>query len=61
MSMTSDGGQLSPCVALFIELLLHEDSGIKSGEVAVVLRPEETATGPRGRSPSPTDISREDK
>ena len=57
MSTTSDGGQLSPCVKLFIELLLQGESGGKSTDVAVVLRPEETATGTRGGSSSPTEIS----
>ena len=50
MSTTSDGGQLSPCVKLFIELLLQGDSGVKSSDAAVVLRPEEAATGPQGWS-----------
>jgi hypothetical protein len=44
MSTTSDGGQLSPCVKLFIELLLQGDSGAKSSDVEV-LRPEETEGG----------------
>ena len=61
MSTTSDGGQLSPCVKLFIELLLQGESGVKSNDIAVVLRPEEAATGPRGWSSSPTEISGEGK
>ncbi len=61
MSTTSDGRQLSPCVKLFIELLLQGESGVKSNDVAVVLRPEEAATGPRGWSSSPTEISGEGK
>jgi hypothetical protein len=32
MRTTNDGGQLSPCVELFIELLLHGDSGVKSSD-----------------------------
>ena len=59
MSTTSDGGQLSPCVKLFIELLLQGESGVKSNDVAVVLRTEEAATGPRGWSSSATEISGE--
>jgi hypothetical protein len=61
MSTTRDGGQLSPCVKLFIELLLQGDSEVKSNDVALVLQPEEPATGPRGWSSSPTEISGEDK
>ena len=61
MSTTGDGGQLSPCVELFIELLLQGDSGVKSSDVGVVLRPEEAATRPRGGSSSPTEISGEGK
>jgi hypothetical protein len=61
MSTTRDGTQLSPCVELFIEFLLHEDSGVKSSDVAVVLRPEETATGTRGWSSSSTEISGDGK
>jgi hypothetical protein len=61
MSTTSDGGQLSPCVKLFIELLLQGDSGVKSSDVAVALRPEEAARGPRDWSSSPTEISGQGK
>ncbi len=61
MSTTSDGGQLSPCVELFIELLLEAASTITSSDVAVVLRAEEAATGPRGWSSSATEISGEGK
>jgi hypothetical protein len=61
MSTTRDGTQLSPCVELFIELLLHGNSGVKSSDVAVVLRPEEAAMGPQGWSSSPTEISGEGK
>jgi hypothetical protein len=59
MRTTSDGGQLSPCVKLFIELLLQGDSGVKSSDVAGFLPREEAATSPRGWSSSPV-ISGED-
>jgi hypothetical protein len=61
MSTTSDCGQPSPCVELFIELLLHGNFGVKSSDVTVVLRPEEAATGPQRWSSSPTEISGEGK
>ena len=61
MSTARDGTQLSPCVELFIEFLLQEDSGVKSSDVAVVLQPEETATGTRGWSSSSTEISGDGK
>jgi hypothetical protein len=44
MNTTSDGGQLSPCVKLFIELLLETASTITSSDAAVVRQPEEVAT-----------------
>ena len=61
MSTTSDGGQLSPCVELFIELLLEAASTITSSDVAMVRQAEEAATGPRGWSSSATEISGEGK
>jgi hypothetical protein len=53
MSTTSDCGQLSPCVELFIELLLHGNFGVKSNDVAVVLRPEEAAAALGAGVPPP--------
>jgi hypothetical protein len=44
MATTTDGTQLSPCVTLFIELLLDVASTVTSSDVAVVRQPEEVAT-----------------
>jgi hypothetical protein len=44
MNTTIDGTQLSPCVKLFIELLLDGASAVTSGEVAVVRQPDDLVT-----------------
>jgi len=44
MSTTTDGTQLSPCVKLFIELLLDGASAVNSREVAIVRQPQDVAT-----------------
>src|SRR5260370_41138735 len=44
MSTTTDGTQLSPCVELFIELLLDGASAVTSSEVAIVRQPQEVVT-----------------
>jgi hypothetical protein len=41
MSTTTDGAQLSPCVKLFIELLLDGASAVTSREVAIVRQPQD--------------------
>ena len=41
MSTTTDGTQLSPCVKLFIELLLDGASAVTSREVAIVRQPQD--------------------
>jgi len=41
MSTTTDGTQLSPCVKLFIELLLDGASAVPSREVAIVRQPQD--------------------
>jgi hypothetical protein len=41
MSTTTDGTQLSPCVKLFIELLLEGASAVTSREVAIVRQPQD--------------------
>jgi hypothetical protein len=44
MSTTTDGTQLSPCVKLFIELLLDGASAVTSIEVAIVRQPQDVVT-----------------
>src|ERR1700723_1161179 len=44
MSTTTDGTQLSPCVELFIELLLDGASAASSREVSIVRQPQDVAT-----------------
>src|SRR5579864_3965904 len=44
MSTTTDGTQLSPCVKLFIELLLDGASAVTSREVAIVRQPQDVVT-----------------
>jgi hypothetical protein len=44
MNTTIDGTQLSPCVKLFIELLLDGASAVTSSEVAVVRQPDDLVT-----------------
>ena len=44
MNTTTDGTQLSPCVKLFIELLLDGASAVTSREVAVVRQPDDLVT-----------------
>jgi hypothetical protein len=44
MNTTTDGTQLSPCVKLFIELLLDGASAVTSSEVSVVPQPEDLVT-----------------
>src|SRR5580700_10079104 len=44
MSTTTDGTQLSPCVELFIELLVDRASAVTSREVAIVRRPQDVVT-----------------
>jgi hypothetical protein len=44
MITTTDGTQLSPCVELFIELLLAEASAVSSREVSIVRQPQDIAT-----------------
>jgi hypothetical protein len=44
MNTTTDGTQLSPCVKLFIELLLDGASADTSSEVAVVRQPDDLVT-----------------
>jgi hypothetical protein len=44
MNTTTDGTQLSPCVKLFIELLLDGASAVTSSEVAVVRQPDDLVT-----------------
>jgi len=41
MNTTTDGTQLSPCVKLFIELLLDGACAVTSTEVAVVRQPDD--------------------
>jgi hypothetical protein len=43
MSTTTNGSQLSPCVELFIELLLDEASAVSSREVSIVRQPQDVA------------------
>jgi hypothetical protein len=57
MSTTSDGGQLSPCVELFIELLLEAASTITSSDVAMVRQAEEVATNFLTGVPCPARVS----
>jgi hypothetical protein len=44
MSTTTDGTQLSPCVKLFIELLLDGASAVISREVASGRQPQDVVT-----------------
>ena len=44
MSTTTDVTQLSPCVKLFIELLLDGASAVTSIEVAIVRQPQDVVT-----------------
>jgi hypothetical protein len=44
MSTTTDGTQLSPCVELFIELLLDGASAVTSREVAIVRQSQDVVT-----------------
>ncbi|HWO28187.1 MAG TPA: hypothetical protein VNO32_05265 [Candidatus Acidoferrum sp.] len=44
MNTTIDGTQLSPCVKLFIELLLDGASAVTSSEVAAVRQPDDLVT-----------------
>ena len=44
MNTTTDGTQLSPCVKLFIELLLDGASAVTSREVAVVRQLDDLVT-----------------
>ncbi|HVR22802.1 MAG TPA: hypothetical protein VMU26_05730 [Candidatus Polarisedimenticolia bacterium] len=44
MSTTTDGTQLSPCVKLFIDLLLDGASAVTSREVAIVHQPQDVVT-----------------
>jgi hypothetical protein len=44
MNTTTDGTQLSPCVKLFIELLLDGAFAVTSSEVAVVRQPDDLVT-----------------
>jgi hypothetical protein len=44
MSTTTDGTQLSPCVKLFIELLLDGASAVTLIEVAIVRQPQDVVT-----------------
>jgi hypothetical protein len=44
MNTTTDDTQLSPCVKLFIELLLDGASAITSTEVAIVRQPQDVVT-----------------
>ena len=60
MGTTTDGKQLSPCVELFIELLLDGASSVTSSDVAMVRQPEEAANF-RAGVPSTSVISGEGK
>jgi hypothetical protein len=44
MSKTTDGTQLSPCIELFMELLLDGASAVPSREVAIVRQPQDVVT-----------------
>jgi hypothetical protein len=44
MSTTTDGTQLSPCVKLFLELLLDGAFAVTSREVAIVRQPQDVVT-----------------
>jgi len=44
MGTTTDGKQLSPCVDLFIELLLDAASAVTSRDVAIVRQPQDVVT-----------------
>jgi len=44
MSTTRDGTQLSPCVELFLELLLDAASAVTSREAAIVRQPQDVVT-----------------
>jgi hypothetical protein len=44
MTTRTDGKQLSPCVELFIELLLDGASAVSSREVSIARQPQEVAT-----------------
>jgi hypothetical protein len=44
MSTTTDGTQLSPCVMVFIELLLDGASAVTSRDVAIVRQPQDVVT-----------------
>jgi len=61
MSTTTDGKQLSPCLKLFIELLLDGASPVTSSDVAMLRQPEEAATHFRAGVPSTSVISGEGK
>jgi hypothetical protein len=58
MSTTIDGAQLSPCVKVFIELLIDEASTVASSNVAAVRQPEEVATHFRAGVPPLALISK---
>jgi len=61
MSTTPDGTQLSPCVKLFIELLLDGASTITSREVAIVRPPQDVVTHFRTGLPSQHSSFGEDR
>jgi hypothetical protein len=56
MRATTDGTQLSPCVTLFIELLLEQAVAVASSDVAEVRHTEEMATHFRAGVP-PTALT----